>query len=83
MQIPVNERKLYYLGNTISQNIIFDYAKTLTGGHFEASNNPDFSDPDTIHTISHWLLSADSFEIKPQKHIAIGAMYQQKTRVVI
>ena len=52
----------YYLAKHI-----FDYAKTLTGGHFEASNNPDFSDPDTIHTISHWLLSADSFEIKPQK----------------
>ena len=58
--MPISRK--YYLAKHI-----FDYAKTLTGGHFEASNNPDFSDPDTIHTISHWLLSADSFEIKPQK----------------
>lgn len=52
----------YYLAKHI-----FDYAKTLTGGYFVASDYRDFSNSDTIYTISRWTLSTNTLEIKPPK----------------
>lgn len=54
-------RKFY-----LSQSM-FDYAKCSIGGRFEASNTPNFSAVDSIHTLSHWSLTTDSFLLESAK----------------